>query len=72
AYRLRSAREMDELGVEEMIADGAVVVEWADRVAEALPADRLTITGRSTGETIRVWTLSAAGPVSREWLRCVS
>ena len=67
-YRLYSAGEMDRLGIEEMIAEGAVVVEWADRVADGLPPDRLTVAGRSTGETSRVWTLSAAGPISQEWL----
>lgn len=68
AYRLHSGGELEDLGIEEMIADGAVVLEWADRVADALPHDRVTITGQSTGETNRVWTLSASGPISLEWL----
>ena len=69
AYRLRCGAELDDLGVEEMIAAGAVAIEWADRVAGALPPDHLTVTGRSTGETNRVWTLSHTGPTSRGWLR---
>ncbi len=68
AYRLHSGSDLDNLGIEEMIADGVLAVEWADRVVEALPPDHLTIIGRSTGETNRVWTLSAHGPISREWL----
>jgi tRNA threonylcarbamoyladenosine biosynthesis protein TsaE len=45
AYRLRDAAELAALGVEEMrqAADAVVVVEWADRVAEGVPADALWI-----------------------------
>jgi tRNA threonylcarbamoyladenosine biosynthesis protein TsaE len=71
AYRLRAGAELEDLGIEEMIADGAVAVEWADRVSDAVPADRLTVAGRSVGETHRVWTLIASGPCSREWLRAL-
>lgn len=68
AYRLRREQELDELGVAEMMLQGAVVVEWADRVGGALPTDRLTIAGRSVGETEREWTLIAGGPRSQGWL----
>ena len=68
AFRLHGGADLAELGIEEMIAGGIVVVEWADRIADALPRDRLTVAGRSTGETKRAWTLSAAGPISGEWL----
>ena len=39
AYRLTSSSELASLGFEEMRADpqGAVAVEWADRVSESLP-----------------------------------
>ncbi|MCK4661055.1 MAG: tRNA (adenosine(37)-N6)-threonylcarbamoyltransferase complex ATPase subunit type 1 TsaE [Phycisphaerae bacterium] len=72
AYRLHCGEGLEELGIEEMIACGAVVIEWADRVADGLPGDHLTIAGRSTGATLRVWTLCAGGPVSREWLARIS
>ena len=68
AYRLRLEKELDDLGVAEMMSQGAVVVEWADRVAGVLPADRLTLAGRSVGETEREWTLTAGGPRSQSWL----
>ncbi|MCP4592107.1 MAG: tRNA (adenosine(37)-N6)-threonylcarbamoyltransferase complex ATPase subunit type 1 TsaE [bacterium] len=67
AFRLLSGADLDELGLEEMIATGAVVIEWADRVAEALPTDRLTITGQSTGETSRTWTTVATGSSAVDW-----
>jgi tRNA threonylcarbamoyladenosine biosynthesis protein TsaE len=44
AYRLRGASELQALGFDEMCADGAVVlVEWADRVADAIPLSALWI-----------------------------
>ena len=44
AYRLGSPGELDELGFEEALASGAVlVVEWADRVDELMPSERLLL-----------------------------
>jgi tRNA threonylcarbamoyl adenosine modification protein YjeE len=42
-YRLKSAREMQELGFEDALADGAVLVEWPERAPEALPPDALHV-----------------------------
>lgn len=61
AYRLGSAAELDALGLDEFIESGAIIVEWADRVADALPAERLTITIEPVGEqerTLRLHGLS--------------
>lgn len=41
AYRLRSAADLAGLGFEEQAEDAVAVIEWADRVIDALPADRL-------------------------------
>lgn len=44
AYRLAGADELEALGFEEMCVGGAVVlIEWADRVADAIPTDALWI-----------------------------
>ena len=43
-YRLRRPEEAWELGLEEALADGAAVVEWPERLGDALPADRLAVT----------------------------
>jgi tRNA threonylcarbamoyladenosine biosynthesis protein TsaE len=53
AYRLRGAADFDDLAAQEYLeGDGVCLVEWADRVAAALPEQRLhielTITGAST------------------------
>ena len=62
AYRLRSARELWELGVEEMFDSEAIVlIEWADRVADALPADYLEVRIEVIGDTSRRFTLRAIG-----------
>jgi N-acetylmuramate 1-kinase len=42
-YRLSDADELDELGFDEAIRDGAVLVEWPDRVGDRLPDDTLII-----------------------------
>lgn len=42
-YRLKSAREMAELGFDEALEDGAALVEWPERAPEALPPDALHV-----------------------------
>ena len=42
-YRLKHAREMVELGLDEALEDGAVLVEWPERAPEALPVDALHV-----------------------------
>ncbi len=43
-YRLETRDELDDVGFVDMLEPGAVVaVEWADRLPDALPADRLTL-----------------------------
>ncbi len=61
AYRVSSA-ELSAIGFHEMCtAGGLVVVEWADRVVDILPEDRLTITIEPTGAEQRRLTCHAAG-----------
>lgn len=64
AYRLSSARALLELGWEEC-DDGVILLEWSERVPEALPADRLDI--HLSPET-RVAELVAHGPVAERVL----
>jgi hypothetical protein len=42
-YRLKSAREMEELGFEDALDRGAVLVEWPERAPEALPPEALHV-----------------------------
>ena len=50
-YRLKSGRELEELGFEDALAQGAVLVEWPERAPEALPAETLHVRlGAADGE----------------------
>jgi tRNA threonylcarbamoyladenosine biosynthesis protein TsaE len=42
-YRLDRMGEVEDLGLDELLDDGVVVVEWGDAVRDALPADRLEL-----------------------------
>jgi tRNA threonylcarbamoyladenosine biosynthesis protein TsaE len=62
-YRLRDPDEIDWLGVLEAPADAVIAIEWADRLPDALPADRLEIAfATADGPDSRTLTLIAHGP----------
>jgi len=42
-YRLEDPREIAELGLEEALEQGAILVEWPERAAEVLPEDTLYV-----------------------------
>ncbi len=42
-YRLTSAGEAYEIGLDEALRDGAAVIEWAERLGHHLPPDRLDV-----------------------------
>ena len=61
-YRLSGPREFAELGADEYLAgDGVCVIEWADKVADFLPAERLTVAIEVTGPTARRIELTGTG-----------
>jgi N-acetylmuramate 1-kinase len=47
-YRLATG-ELDELGLEDALSEGAVLVEWPERASSWLPQDRLDIAIEETG-----------------------
>lgn len=62
AYRLRDEDEFRELGVDELYGSDAItLVEWADKVLDCLPADRLEIEIEPTGRTSRRFTVGFRG-----------
>jgi tRNA threonylcarbamoyladenosine biosynthesis protein TsaE len=62
AYRLRNQAEFLALGPEEYFdGDGLVLVEWADRVANCLPKDRVEIHIEVTGPQARRLEVVAVG-----------
>lgn len=61
-YRLESAEELWEMGMDEYLGgDGIAVVEWPSRCPEAIPETRLDITITPTGETEREITITPRG-----------
>ncbi len=74
AYRLKNWHEFADLGAAEYFAgDGVCLVEWADRVPEALPSERLQIEMSRVDEHRRMWMVQATGSrhskLLQEWIR---
>ena len=63
-YRLGGSDNLEALGFDEMCASGAVVIEWADRVANLLPADVLTVTIEPIDADRRRFHCWASGPTA--------
>jgi tRNA threonylcarbamoyladenosine biosynthesis protein TsaE len=49
AYRLKAADEIWELGFEEALAEGIVLIEWPERLGAHLPRRRLDLTLTTDG-----------------------
>ncbi len=70
AYRLSGDREFLDLGADEYFSgDGVSIVEWADRVPGAMPAERLEVRIEVVGETERRFVIHGHGPRYDELLR---
>ena len=62
-FRLKDDDEFLDLGPDEYFeSDGITLVEWADRVAHLLPAERVEITLEVVGETARRATITGTSP----------
>ena len=74
-YRLNSPEELEDLGWLEMLqeySEGLVVLEWARRFPELLPADRLHLVWTlGEGEEQRLVSLEATGTSSRKLLEAL-
>jgi tRNA threonylcarbamoyladenosine biosynthesis protein TsaE len=70
AYRLRGEAEFCDLGAHEYFESGGVcLVEWADRVAGALPEELLRITIEVAGTTARRVMVAGSGERYAEIVR---
>lgn len=71
-YRLSGPAELAPLGHEEYFyGEGVTVIEWGDKINEALPDDRLTIEMHRTVESPdrRQLKITAGGPRSKKLLQ---
>jgi len=70
AYRLADVDEFLDLGAEEIFEEGGIcLIEWAERVADALPPHYLRIDLRVTGPQSRTFHLTGTGRRSSEIIR---
>jgi tRNA threonylcarbamoyladenosine biosynthesis protein TsaE len=69
AYRLSGAAEAWDLDLDSYLENGPLVVEWADRIQSALPAERLSVTLRWADENQRDMIFTAAGARYQTLLR---
>ncbi len=63
AYRLDSVLDLEAVGFDDCIdGSGVTVIEWADRITEALPGDALTVSIEQPDEQHRLFHLKAGTP----------
>jgi tRNA threonylcarbamoyl adenosine modification protein YjeE len=67
-YRIKAESELDELGFDDALANGAALIEWPERAPHRIPEDALHVHLATMGETGRRATLS--GP--RRWADLLS
>ncbi len=62
-YRLQSPEDLWEIGWHDAVARTTwVFVEWPERIAAALPADRLDVTFEIDAPTVRTLVFRSSGP----------
>ena len=59
-YRLSSPAELDELGLDEALSDGAALIEWPERAGGRLPASAVRVELAHEGDG-RLARISGAG-----------
>ena len=73
AYRIKSPEEVDQLGLDESVSDGVVlVVEWASRIEALLPPIDLKIQLSQTAQDCRELSFDPVSEAGRELLQGVS
>jgi tRNA threonylcarbamoyladenosine biosynthesis protein TsaE len=56
-YRLNDPREIDDLGLEEIAADGVLAIEWADKLPQPYD-DAIRVSLTHAGDTARTITVA--------------
>jgi tRNA threonylcarbamoyladenosine biosynthesis protein TsaE len=63
-YRLKSLKELEDIGYEDFInSDAICVIEWADKAKSLLPKEYLRINIRIKGENKRAMNIISCGTV---------
>jgi tRNA threonylcarbamoyladenosine biosynthesis protein TsaE len=66
-YRLESADEIKELGLDDWLTDGALVVEWPERLDLGLLRDALVIDIAVGEDGARILTIAVPGAWEGRW-----
>jgi tRNA threonylcarbamoyladenosine biosynthesis protein TsaE len=66
-YRLEGAEEALELGLEEYLADGALLIEWPERLGDRLWSDALIIDIEMRAKDARALTVSLPPAWKNRW-----
>ena len=61
AYRLKSVPEAEELDFDSMLAEGALIIEWPERLGSLIPNERLWINLDHIAEEQRQMRVNAHG-----------
>lgn len=73
AYRIESAEELYAIGYEDYLySDGVIIMEWCENVPEALPAERLEIRIKGSGNDPRSVELIGFGQRHENIVREIS
>jgi len=68
AYRLDSTPEAEQLDLDSMLADGALVIEWPERMDGLIPAERLWVNLEHIADEEREMKFKASGKRYNELL----
>lgn len=71
AYRLDSAPEAEELDLDSMLADGALLIEWPERIDGLVPPEHLWVKLEHVDEEERELKFKAAGARYDELLEVI-
>jgi len=71
AYRLDSTPEAEELDLDSMLAEGALIIEWPERMARLIPAERLWVNLEHVDDEEREMKFNARGKRYDELLEVI-
>jgi len=66
-YRIEDPAELEQLAMEEALEDGVVIVEWPERMGNALWPQSLRLILRREGEGVRVLTAAVPAAWEARW-----
>jgi len=72
AYRLGSALEAEQLDLDSMLADGALLIEWPERIDGLVPSERLWISFEHTGKEEREMKVKSIGKRYDELVKIIN